>query len=345
VGVPAAYASPEHPRLFSGAAEQIAGRERSLMGWGTLSLTNRPLKELECVNVDFGELANETEPGGEGNSEKVRAYGKILEWTATGHSSQSFTKLSSICNESEGYIAWAAVEPELNLVFEKAKVKEPGTEPERLVIKEVMRHNPSLPWAQETKGEETANGPLFWLRTGVAMPLAGTELLHGVNCGTKECTERSAEKTEKEQTVAEEAVAGVPTERRTGCYHHPELTELVREPGYSRPHETELAVRPAPQGCIRFDFVIPQIAFETAVQGSLEPEWKNGAKNALSPSKMEYRGGFINRTKESEIESTEERSSERNERYLTSAFGPFYYRSPIPTKLFGFTNEELLRIQ
>jgi hypothetical protein len=175
---------------------------------------------------------------------------------------------------------------------------------------------------------------------GRGLPLAGTELLHGLNCGTKECAERSAENTEKEETKAEEAAAGVPTELRTGCYHHPQDSEIVREPGFVEARETEEQMRPAPRGCVRLDLVSSEIGMETTIQGTLEPRVLDGARNGLTPSKGELEGGCSSGCSE-----TERRSSERNGRQLESPFGPVYARTQLPFKVLGFTNEELLRLR
>jgi hypothetical protein len=194
---------------------------------------------------------------------------------------------------------------------------------ERVVIEHpVHRHTPGVPFREEAVGADTEGKEKFWVKTGIA----------------KSPTERSA-------VEAEEAGAGVPPERRTGCYHNPPLTEITRKPGFVTEKETELAVRPAPEGCIRLDWVSPEIAFETAFQGTLEPEWTNGARNSLTPSSLVYSGGFINRTTEAEHESSEERSSERNERQLTTALGSMYYKSGLAQKVFGFLREELVQIK
>jgi hypothetical protein len=309
---PAAQASPEHPQLFVGGEKKKGGSKVALFGWGAIKISSRATGESECGNLVFGSLQNETEPG----ASTERAYGEVLEWTATGHISTAGKELQAECVSSSGLITWAAVEPELEELLEDAKIG--GVE--RIVIHKVRRFSPSVPWREEIQGAETEGKEKFWIKTGIAT------------------TERSA-------VEREEATAGIPTESRTGCYHDPAVTELTRKPGFVTEKETELAVRPSPPGCIRLDFVSPEIAFETPFQGTLEPELTNGSKNALTPSTLTFLGGSINQSSEAEHESTEERSSERNRRELVSAFGPYYYKSLIAQKLFGFLHEELLTIK
>jgi hypothetical protein len=137
----------------------------------------------------------------------------------------------------------------------------------------------------------------------------------------------AAKTEERLQVEEEEALAGVPTERRTGCYHFPAVTEVVRQPGFQSSRETELALRPAPQGCIKVTLIAPEIGLEYPFEGSLEPEAVNGTRNALNPSVAFFKGGFIG----TEVE----KSSERNERALRSIAGPAYAKSLSFMKVVG----------
>jgi hypothetical protein len=94
------------------------------------------------------------------------------------------------------------------------------------------REGPSLPWRQEAQGSENeARQTFFWLKTGIAP-------------------------TERQKVEEEEAAAGVPTERRTGCYHNPPTEVLVRKPGYTTSEkEEETVLRPTPRGCIGLTLV------------------------------------------------------------------------------------------
>jgi hypothetical protein len=174
-----------------------------------------------------------------------------------------------------------------------------------------------LPWRQESFGEQNAESERrFFLRTGIA-------------------------RTERSEVEAEEAAVGVPTERRSGCYRTPPFTEIVREPGFASTRETELAQRPAPKGCISVNVVAPEAGVELVFQGTLEPELIEGHANGLTPARWEFKGGFVG----SGTELPSERSSERNERSLSSVFGPGYARSQIPIKVWGYREEELLNIR
>jgi hypothetical protein len=214
--------------------------------------------------------------------------------------------------------AWAIAEPEPEKEYERATLVE-GTESgsERLVIKQARRRLQSLPWRQEAVGEQTAESERrFFLRTGIATT------------------------SERARVESEEAVAGVATERRTGCYHFPPFTEIVREPGFASGKETELAVKPAPRGCISVNIIAPEAGLEIPFQGTLEPEITNGTKNGLSPSHAELKGGFIG----SQTEVPSERSSERDERYLISPYGRGYAKTGIAIKGLGALREELLQL-
>jgi hypothetical protein len=328
--VPAsALGSPAHPRLIAGGEEKRVEKAVPALGWGSVILSNHALGFLECATPFIAEATNETEPGGEGNSEKVRAYGKVLSWSATSYMNPAGGELNSHCKDTAGFNTWRTQEPGLRESTEKVTVEGQS----RLAISQLEREPVGTPWAQEAQGEEITSGPNFWLTTGMALPVAGTELEH-LN------TERSKENTEKEEAKAEEAAAGVSTELRTGCYHYPALTEIVREPGFVEARETEPHLRPAPHGCVRFGFVVPEVGLETPVQGTLEPKVVNGVHNGLTPSHGELFGGCDVACSEGS-----ERSSERNARALTSAFGPMYVRTQLNMKALGYISEELLKLK
>jgi hypothetical protein len=330
-----ALASAEHPRLLAGLEHKGVGKEVATLGWGTIQVSNSHLvPPFECAVTFNGEGANETEPGGEANSEKVRAYGKVLGWSSSSFLNTSGQELSAQCRTSS-FRVWLTPELPLQLGTEKATIE---GQP-RIAVRGVTRTQ-ALPWAQEARGEETPNGPSWWLTTGEALPVAGTELVH-LSCGTMECRERSAENTEKDETKVEEATVGVPTELRTGCYHHPEDSEIVREPGFVEASETEEQMRPAPRGCVRLDLVAPEIAIEETLQGTLEPRVVNGVRSALTPSKGELLGGCAEACL---TERGEAPSSERNERHLENASGPVYVRTLLSLKVIGFLSEELLKL-
>jgi hypothetical protein len=308
------YVAPwEHPLLYSGAEAKASGVQVPDFGWGTLTLTNRHLPPLTCVNLIFGDVFNETEPAGHNQ----RAYGEVLEWTATAFANTSGAELSARCKSGSGAQAWVSVEPPLEQQYERVTlVGGPEAGSERLAIKQARRRPPSVPWRQEAYGEQNAASERhFFLRTGIAT-------------------------TERSQVEAEEAIAGVATERRTGCYRFPALTEVVREPGLESGRETEPALRPAPKGCVLATLIVPQFGFEVPFQGTLEPEVVEGAKNGLTPTRGVFKGGSIG----SETETPSERSLERNERYLMSIFGPAYTATGLPIKDLGFAHEELLEI-
>jgi hypothetical protein len=313
---PGAQASVQHPVVTKGREVTPTGRQTASFAWGTIKLSNRTLPPIECVNLVFGMGVNETEPGGAGNSEKVRGYGEVMEWTATGFTNTNGGELSARC-KSSSFNAWAAVEPELEKQYERVTIGEGTEKTERLAIRQVKREVPSVPWKQEAQGSEIGGSNVFYLTTGIA-----------------------SERTERENVEAEEALANIPTERRTGCYPQPPTTEVVREPGIVEQRETEPKLRSDPRGCIRVDITAPEIGLETPFQGTLEPKIVNGAKNGLSPSKGEFEGGCP-----SGCSGTSERSSERNERHLESIFGPGYTKSFLAIKELGFANEELMRLQ
>jgi hypothetical protein len=115
----------------------------------------------------------------------------------------------------------------------------------------------------------------------------------------------------------------------------------VREPGFASTKETELALRPVPKGCISVTIVAPEAGVELPFQGTLEPRIVDGVTTGLTPSRGELEGGFVG----SATEVPSERSSERNERYLSSVFGRGYTKSEIPMKVIGYRGVELLTIK
>lgn len=312
LAVPAAQASIEHPQLWVSAEKKKGGVKVPVLGWGQIQLKNRFLGTLECVNLVYGASWNESEfPGG---SEK--AYGEVLEWTGTSFASVSGLELGARCRSSQGQEAWAAVEPALEKEYERV-VNTEGKE--RSAIKQVKREIPSVPWKTEAFGTELNSTAKSYVRVGV--PLSSTE------------------RTEIEQ---QEASVGVPPERRSGCYPQPALTEVVRQPGITNERESELVARRDPPGCIRVDIVAPFLSLEIIFQGTLEPEAVNGTRNALTPSKGEFKGGYVS-PNENEVPS--EHSSERNEYYLSSGFGKGYTKALTPIKEVGFLKEELLQLK
>jgi hypothetical protein len=318
---PAAQASAEHPRLLQGGEERKTTAPKvPAIAWGQLQWKNTNLGSWECVNLAFGTDQNETEPGGVGNSEKVRAYGEVLGWSGTAFTTSSGLEALPRCKSSTGFVLWAVAEPRPSLTF-ATTTNLNGAATERGVIVGPFgstashREPPSMPWRAEAEGTENTETHIktFWVKIGIAIS-----------------------PTERAEVEAEEAAAGVPTERRTGCYHNPLVTEIVREPGFSQVHETELALRSAPQGCIRASWVAPEVGVEIPFTGTLEPEAVNGTKNGLSPSNAQFKGGFV---------GTEEHSSERNERELVSAFGPWFARSITAIKQIGYLHQELLTLK
>jgi hypothetical protein len=289
--------------------------------WGQIQLKNRNLGSLECINLVFGTSFNNTEPGrtGEG-TESVRSYGEVLGWSGTAFANASGLEPLPRCKSSTGFVAWASAEPRPT-VTAATTTNLNGAATERLVVigpfggTTSHRKPPELPWLGETVGTENTETKVktFFAKTGVA-----------------------SDPTERAKVEEEEAAAGVPTERRTGCYHNPLITEAVREPGFSQVHETELALNPGPKGCINVNIIAPEVGVEIPFTGTLEPEAVNGTKNGLSPSNAQFKGGFV---------GTEEHSSERNERELVSAFGPGFTRSITPIKALGYLHQELLTLR
>jgi alpha-tubulin suppressor-like RCC1 family protein len=308
------YNAPwEHPLVYVNSERASNHSKVPFFGWGAMALSNRVLGTLRCTSLLFGVAMNETEAAGGFD----RAYGEVLSWSSSASINSAAREPSARCTSSTLPEAWAVAERPAHLATASATVN--GTE--RLVVEGRLggtgshREPPSLPWRQEAYGEQTAGSERrFFLRTGIAT-------------------------TEKSEVEAEEAAAGTPTERRSGCYRTPAVTEIVHEPGFASARETELALRPAPKGCISVTVVAPGDGLEVPFQGTLEPVLVRG-QTPLAPSHGEFRGGFIG----SEGEAPSERSSERNERYLSSVFGPGYTKSEIPIKAVGFGEVELLDV-
>jgi hypothetical protein len=297
----AARASVEHPVLYEGGEQKRNGVPVMIIGWGAIRLLNRYL-DIECATDELGYGVNETEPGGSAD----RAYGEVQQWSAESNANwANFHEPSEGCTASGPLLGGfgpvvVAAEPPEELGTELATVNQQ----ERLAIRRPpVRRELGLPWRQEAQGTETLDGPMWYLKTGIA-------------------------ETNRTEIEAEEAKAGTPTERRTGCYPSPPDTEIVRRPGFETERETELALRPAPQGCIHLTVWVPGLALAIPIQGSLEPQAVDGPpKSPLVASRAELVGGS----------PTEARSLERNERHLESAaFGPWYVQTVVPIHGFPF---------
>jgi hypothetical protein len=291
------------------------------------SLTS-PSGTLECVNLAFGTDFNDTEPARAGQgTEFIRAYGEVLGLSATSYVSASGLEPLPHCKSSTGFVAWFTAEPPPQVSTEVANNIN-GTPTERLVISgpfggTASRREPSsMPWLEEAEGTENTETHVkaFFVKLGVA---ANTE--------------------ERVEVEREEAEAGVPTEVRSGCHHQASFKEVVREPGFESKRETELALNPAPRGCIKVTLVAPEVGVEVSFEGTLEPEEVNGAKNGLDPSKGTFGGKpseFIGT--ETEIEQV---PSERNGRMLMSVMGPAYPKSITAIKEMGYLRDELLTLK
>jgi hypothetical protein len=305
-----------------------------VLAWGQFLLRRSILsgEEAQCVSLAFGTAFNNTEPRGAGEgTESVRAYGEVLGWSAAGfvnEPSDNFKEAAgSMCVTRSGSTEWFTAEPPVHLSAVVAKGIN-GAPTERLVIQGPFRGSathrepPSLPWLEESEGTENTEtrAKTFFVKIGIA-----------------------AHPTERTQVETEEAAAGVPTERRTGCYPFPALTEIVREPGYVKGRETELQRRPSPPGCVKVTLVAPEEGLEVPYEGSLEPEEVNGVRNGLLPSSGVFKGGSAGI--ETEGGPLTEHSSERNERGLTSALGRGFAKSTSPIKEVGYIHEELLTLK
>jgi hypothetical protein len=296
-----ARASVEHPVLYQGPDQKPGGVPVMMIGWGAIKFLNKYLY-IECATEELGYGVNETEPGGS----TERAYGAIQQWSAQSTANwRTFTEPTVGCTAGGPLIGGVgqvvvAAEPPEELSTERATVNQQ----ERLAVgRPPVRRELGLPWRQEAEATETLEGPLWFLRTGIA-------------------------ETNRTEFEAEEANAGIPTEQRTGCDPNPTDTEIVRKPGFETERETELALRPAPQGCIHLTVWVPALGLAVPIQGSLEPRVIDGPpRTPLVASRAEFEGGS----------PTEGRSKERNERHLESAaLGPWYVETRVPIKGFVF---------
>jgi hypothetical protein len=312
---PAAQASAEHPRFLWNGEERLPNRPAvATISWGLMQVKTLELGTLECVNLAFGTDFNNTEPGRAGQgTESIRAYGEVLGFGAASYLSASAAEPNPHCKSSTGFLAWFTAEPPPQVSTEVA-TRINGAPTERLVVQGPLgetashREPSTMPWLQEAEGTENAETKVkrFWVKTGIA-----------------------ASATERAEVEAEEAAAGVPTERRTGCYRFPEFTESVREPGFTAGRETELALRPAPRGCIKATLVASEVGVEVPLEGTLEPEEINGARSGLSSSTGDFEG-----------------ESERNERALRSIGGAVRPKSlGFNMRQVGYLREELLTLK
>jgi hypothetical protein len=175
-------AAYEHPQFYSNAEKEPGGQHVPFFSWGTVRLENTELlandTELaeseravsaECVNLMIGSTWNETEPG----KTTERAYGEILEWTATGYAKEG-QEPGSRCRWSQGYETWMGVEPPLSVKYELGQVaKGGGGTEERLVVstnaeKGAKRLPPTVPWKWEATGELGSHGrETYKLKMGI----------------------------------------------------------------------------------------------------------------------------------------------------------------------------------
>jgi len=242
-----------HPKAFiNGEAPSKPGVHEPFIAWGTIRLKNASLGTLECVNLFFGANWNETEP--EGTTEK--AYGEILEWTATGFTNKEGGALSSRCKVSTaGAEAYAAVEPPLQKTKEVATVE--GSE--KIVIKEAKRDVPSVPWKGEGETSEIARHERFLLRVGMPQVSNASGTTGGGRHGE--------------------------------CYPGEEVTEI---PHTATSPTTEKIQIPAPSGCVRVNTIINDEALalhlEVEFQGTQRTlDTNSSSGNCLSPSKGEIK--------------------------------------------------------
>jgi hypothetical protein len=329
----------KHPRLFQGAACETVNNKVPFIAWGQILLQNTTLGNLECVNMFFGYDANQTEPGGAGNSERVKAYGQVDQWSATGFLTAGGTEPLAKCKSTSGLEAWATNERPLHGELADA-FNINGAATERLVTTSVPGHylgpsgtfglghwagrhptpgsgegspgtgtyreRGSLPWDAESNAtENAAHEQSFFLRTGLA-----------------------ASPTERAEVESEEAAAGTPEELRTGCYPHPSTEAVHLHPGFNEPTEEFATLRPDPEGCVQVNIIAPEAGVEQEFEGSSEPVATNGAKNCLSPSKAELKG-----------------TEERHGYHLESIFSAGFTTTKTAIKECGFNNVSLLRVQ
>jgi hypothetical protein len=342
--------------LFEGAECKTNGVKVPFLGWGQIQLRNTVAGITECVNLLYGYDENATEPGGSGNSEKAKAYDEILQASATGFLTPSFTAPEARCHSNTGFEAWLTperpVQQQLINVDLQGRVTErtiSGTErvlesteenpTERMAIKArfgfytgeetpyglghyrgrhrneapigegsnntgTYRERSSTPWRGEAEATENeAHEQPFFVRTGVALA-------------------------ERAEVEAEEAQAGTPAELRTGCYPHPETEKVTRIPGFGGTvgeppfqelKEEETVLRPAPEGCVEVNLIIPGLGFEQVFQGTLEPRVVDGTKSCLTPSRAELKG-----------------TEERNGYHLESIWGAGYTTTKVAVYECGF---------
>jgi hypothetical protein len=160
-GASLAQAHPyEHPQQYRNEKKTVGGERVPQIIWSTVKLNNPTLSYIECVNLVYGVGWNETEPG----AETERAYGEVLQWTATGYLNKEYKEPSARCVVAAGVEAYAAVEPPIVKKYEVATVE--GKE--KRVLKEAKREPPTVPWNQEAIGEITPRGQeIFRLKTGL----------------------------------------------------------------------------------------------------------------------------------------------------------------------------------
>jgi hypothetical protein len=258
------------PELFRNEHHVAKGSHIPAIGYGQLELTQSPgaSSVLECVNLGFGAAWSE----GSG------PQGEILEWTASGHAPyEEHTELGSTCrfiwegveeNQPGSPVAWVSAEQPLAMVAQTAevcidpektlaecplKVGEPGDERQLIsVVTGLHREPPALPWNFRLSEREGKT------RIQIGLP--------------EEC--RSGQPPHvlipcSEATEASEREVGTNPE---ACVANPD------------------ANKPAPEGCVRVDFLIPALNFALPYEGYLEPRVTNGVMNGLSPGAWEFEG-------------------------------------------------------
>jgi hypothetical protein len=265
--------------LVPAPTEERASHTTPYIGWHaivTLESHNALLGSLQCGNIFWGQVWNETEKeagnpsavGQEGafqtenTSETERGYGEILNYEASGYlnsaAAEGAQEESSKCKTSSGAEAWVTPEPELHKVktggvvcTDEAKhvvsteCKAASEETEKIVLRSASREPPSLPWKGRSEGARSAKGvESFSLYTGI--PPNG----HASLC----------------QSITERCSSGNHGE----CYPGREVTERLRDEeeiaeGVS---STEERLKAAPTGCIRVAIIVPSFGLEIQYQGS-----------------------------------------------------------------------------
>jgi hypothetical protein len=353
---PASIAEPvAHPRLFQGGTCETNGVKVPFLAWGQILLrATGSFGDVECVNLFYGYDENATEPGGSGNSEKAKAYDEILQASATGFLTPSFTAPEAKCRlPNLGVEAWLTperpVQQQLINVDLQGRVTERTISPtervqesteenptERMAIKGPFNGytGPNLSYGLGHYRGRHRNEP----PTGEGSNNTGTyrERSSTPWYGEAEATENEAKEqhffvrtgvalAERAEVEAEEARAGTPTELRTGCYPHPETEKVTRIPGFGGTNfagelkEEETVLRPAPEGCVEVNLFVPEAGAELVFQGTLEPQVLNGAHNCLTPSKGELKG-----------------TEERNGYHLESVLGAGYTTTKLAVYECGF---------